>query len=705
MTNLTAILALIDAVLCCGLAVAVLRLRPLSWSQWSFIGGMLALGAESALNALTIRAASPEEIVRWQQARLLAAAFLPGFWLVFSLCYSRGNYREFLHRWRATWIGAFVIPVGIALGFGDQAITGAVRLAAASSWTFMMGWSGKALNLAGLLGAVLILMNLERTFRASVGTMRWRIKYLMLGLAVLFGTKIYITSQALLYSAIQLPLVTVSAAASFVACSLIGLSLFRSRLTAVDIYPSHAVLRHSMTALVAGSYLLLVGLLAKAVAVLGGSASLPIEALLVMIGLVGTTMLVLSDRLRQKTRRFVSRHFRRPLYDYRKVWLAFTGRTTSLMDETDFCRAVAKLVAENFEVLSATVWLVDQDKDKLAFAASTALSESNASDLAHSLGNIHEMIQAMRAHPHPVDIDLAREKWVETLKQCNPEYFNKGGGRVCVPLVSGGEVIGLITLGDRVSGASFSMEDLDLLKCIGDQVAASLRNIKLSQRLVQAKEMEAFQTMSAFFVHDLKNTASTLSLMLQNMSRHFQDPAFQEDAVRGLSKSVTHLNNLIHELTLLRQGLEIKSLDSDLNQVVTAALAGLDGTADSPFVKNLSPLPRILLDPAQIQKVVTNLVINAKEAAAPHGEIRVETARRNGWVVLSVADNGCGMSPEFIRRSLFRPFQSTKKKGLGIGMFHSKMIVDAHRGRIEVESEKGKGTTFRVWLPVPNSNP
>jgi len=460
-----------------------------------------------------------------------------------------------------------------------------------------------------------------------------------------------------------------------------------------------------MTALLAGSYLLLVGLLAKAVAVLGGSASLPIEALLVLIGLVGTTILVLSDRLRQKTRRFVSRHFRRPLYDYRKVWLTFTGRTTSLMDETDFCRAVAKLVAENFEVLSATVWLVDQDKDKLAFAASTALSESNAIDLANSLGNIHEMIQAMRAHPHPVDIDLARETWVETLKQCNPEYFHQGGGRVCVPLVSGGEVIGLITLGDRVSGASFSMEDLDLLKCIGDQVAASLRNIKLSQRLVQAKEMEAFQTMSAFFVHDLKNTASTLSLMLQNMSRHFQDPAFQQDAVRGLSKSVTHLNNLINELTLLRQGLEIKSRDSDLNQVVAAALAGLDGTADFPCVKNLSPLPSIPLDPAQMQKVVTNLVINAKEAAAPGGEIRVETVRRNGWVVLSVADNGCGMSAEFIRRSLFRPFQSTKKKGLGIGMFHSKMIVDAHQGRIEVESEKGKGTTFRVWLPVPNSNP
>ncbi len=155
----------------------------------------------------------------------------------------------------------------------------------------------------------------------------------------------------------------------------------------------------------------------------------------------------------------------------------------------------------------------------------------------------------------------------------------------------------------------------------------------------------------------------------------------------------------------MRQGLDIKPLDSDLNQVVAAALVGLDATSDFPMVKNLSPLPRIPLDPAQIQKVVTNLVINAKEAGTPKGEIRVETVRRNGWVILSVADNGCGMSPEFIQRSLFRPFQSTKKKGLGIGMFHSKMIVDAHRGRIEVESEKGKGTTFRVWLPVPNSNP
>ncbi len=266
--------------------------------------------------------------------------------------------------------------------------------------------------------------------------------------------------------------------------------------------------------------------------------------------------------------------------------------------------------------------------------------------------------------------------------------------------MAGGELLGIMMLGDRVSGIPFSVEDLDLLKCVGDQVAGYLLNIQLSKRLLQAKEMEAFQTMSAFFVHDLKNTASTLSLLLANLPAQFENPAFRQDASRAVSKSVTRINDLIGRLSLLRQKLEIRPREADLNSVVSAAIGDLAEACRATVVRNLQPLPKILLDPEHMQKVITNLLLNANDAIGNQGEILVETAQQNGWAVLSVTDNGCGISAEFLSHSLFRPFQTTKHKGIGIGMFHSKMIVEAHRGKIEVQSEPGKGSTFRVLLPL-----
>jgi signal transduction histidine kinase len=118
------------------------------------------------------------------------------------------------------------------------------------------------------------------------------------------------------------------------------------------------------------------------------------------------------------------------------------------------------------------------------------------------------------------------------------------------------------------------------------------------------------------------------------------------------------------------------------------------------LVKDLHPLPKVVVDREQLQNVVTNLLLNALQAVGSNGKIRVETSQRQGRAVLSVADNGCGMSADFVRDSLFRPFQTTKKKGLGIGMFQSKMIIEAHQGSIQVESEPGKGTKFGVLLPL-----
>jgi len=271
--------------------------------------------------------------------------------------------------------------------------------------------------------------------------------------------------------------------------------------------------------------------------------------------------------------------------------------------------------------------------------------------------------------------------------------------RYCVPLIGGGELLGLLALNDRVTKDPLTLEDFELLKTISDQAASALLNIKLSDRLLQAKEMEAFQTLSTFFIHDLKNLASRLSLTLQNLPLHYDNPAFREDLLKVISQSVERIDSMCGRLSPLSRQLELELAETDVDVLIQSTLASLNGSLRARLVQDLQPLPKIPLDLEEMQKVLINLVLNANDAIRENGEIRVEVRERNGWAILSVSDNGCGMSQEYIANSLFKPFHTTKKQGLGIGLFHSKKIVEAHGGRIEVESQEGRGSTFRVMLP------
>jgi len=168
---------------------------------------------------------------------------------------------------------------------------------------------------------------------------------------------------------------------------------------------------------------------------------------------------------------------------------------------------------------------------------------------------------------------------------------------------------------------------------------------------------------------------------------------------RVLLLTAQRIDDMISRLSAVRQQTNVERSDTDLNQVVSNTLAGVD-MQDVELVQDLRPLPTIRADGEQLRSVITNMVLNARDALALGGRIEVRTEHRGDRVVLSVIDNGCGMSPAFVKDSLFRPFQSTKKKGLGIGLFQSRAIILAHGGGVHVQSEVGKGTSFHASFPV-----
>jgi putative PEP-CTERM system histidine kinase len=698
--NNVAILAYAVALLCGAVAFSVVWNERRSIVHLAFVAGMALLALESVFSGLSWAAPSVQEMAGWQHWKLLTSSLLPGVWLFFAMSYGRGNYREFLSRAKFLLFAALLIPLALVLADDQELIVSATQ-STPGQWSFGLGATGFYFFLFLLAGIVLIGINLEKTYRAAVGVMRWRIKFMILGLGILFAVRFCTSTQILLRHTIDPRLEMVDVGALLVACLLILRSLFRAGHFDLDVYPSHAVLQSSLTVLLAGIYLLVIGVFAKVVMLFKFGDNVIIKAFVFLLAAVLLTILLLSDRVRLRLSRFVSRHFQRPLYDYRMVWRRFTEATASCVNQTDLCQVAVKSATDIFQALSVTIWLVDEPQSQLVFAASSFLTETKAETLQPNKEELVEVLNALHARHEPVDIDAAKESWAAVLRRCHPDEFRKGGNRVCVPMMVGQEIVGLLILGDRVSGTAFTWQDFDLLKCIGDHVAAGLLNTRLSQKLLQTKELEAFQTMSAFFVHDLKNTANTLNLMLQNLPVHFDDPAFRADALRGVAKTITHINRLIGRLGSIRQELQIKPIESDLNELVAKALAGWEEIAGINLKKDLSPLPKMMFDQEQMLKVATNLIFNAREAVtSSSGQVQIQTSQGNGWAVLAISDNGCGMSREFLSRSLFRPFQTTKKNGLGIGMFQSKMIVEAHKGKIEVESETGKGTTFRVFLPL-----
>jgi len=217
----------------------------------------------------------------------------------------------------------------------------------------------------------------------------------------------------------------------------------------------------------------------------------------------------------------------------------------------------------------------------------------------------------------------------------------------------------------------------------------------------EQKQFESFARLSAVLTHDLKNQILSLSLLVNNMERKFHREGFREDAMRTLSETVNNLQNLVSKLSDPRTPTKRIREKSNLTVLVERVLQRTAAQATNKYKVSTQLTPDLFatVDGKAIERVIENLVINALEAMPEGGNLRVVTKVENRNAIVAVADSGKGMTEEFVRDRLFHPFATTKKKGIGLGLYSCRDIVEQHSGRIDVSSKVDVGTEFRIVLP------
>jgi putative PEP-CTERM system histidine kinase len=481
----------------------------------------------------------------------------------------------------------------------------------------------------------------------------------------------------------------------FVGSCLVAFSLARHSLLDVDVAISRDIVKNSIIVLLVGGCLFSVGLVAQAIRMFGGDFSVYLQIMFVFLALVFIGLLLLSTHTRKTAKMFIDKHFFRSKFDYGKEWLRLTDQLSSKLDVYDIASSLANLFAEIFWINTTVLWLFDDREDGFRMVYP---GNGLRADLVRWDPPLAQLL-ADGDRPFLLD-DL----------QKSPDLPEDGGEQIAllkgrgisllVPLMLETKLVGVLGLSKSRYGVPFDTEDLALIYTIARQAASSVLSAQMAERIVQSKELETFHLFSTFVIHDLKNFVSMLSLVVQNMEKNFSNPAFQKDAMGSVSNIVEKMERMMARLSALSAAPIPCKTQMDLNELLRAVMSEMKGTIRSRVVADYRDLPKIWVDPEQMMTVIRNLVRNADEATSNGGEIHLATEVKDGRVLVSVSDNGCGIPREYMEGELFTLFSSTKSDGFGIGLYQAKRIVESHGGRIEAESEVGMGSTFRIRLPV-----
>lgn len=602
-----------------------------------------------------------------------------GAWLGFLVVLLRPLWNGRL-RWPA-WLAAAALLVQV-LAVAVSAMLGSV----AEVLRPLLG--------AWLAQAVIGLILVEQLFRTLPAESRWGIKPLCLGLGAGYIFELYLFADATLFDRIDGDVWAVRGLAHALVIPLIILSGTRNPSWTLRMSISREVVFHSTALAVAGLYLLVIAAAAYYVRYFGGDWGRALQLTLLFAGLVLLGALLASGAQRARLKVLLSKHLFPYRYDYRSEWLRFTQALAAAEKELELGQAVIKALADLVESPGGLLWLRDEyehfvphsrlNRPMLEFTEPASSAFSHYLDEREWIINLDEYRRRQALYE-----DLELPAWLTAI----------GDAWLVIPLKGADALIGFVVLSPPRAQFDVNWEVLDLLKTAQRQAASYLERMLAADALLEARKFDSFNRMSAFVVHDLKNLVAQLALMLKNAKRHGSNPEFQQDMLETVAHVETRMRGLMTQLQ------EKRSIDPPRVVDVATLVRNVCASKKNqlPLVTVLEPLAagaETSAHPERLERILGHVVQNALDATEQNGKVTVAVhiADEHKLRVI-VEDTGCGMSPEFLRERLSRPFQTTKSSGMGIGVFETRQYLGEIGGGLHFDSEAGRGTRVSIELP------
>jgi len=541
-----------------------------------------------------------------------------------------------------------------------------------------------------------LLVLLEQLYRNADVKVKWAIWSLLIALGMISVFDFVLFAQAAMVNQLDFSYWYARGFIAAIGMPLILVSTRRIKDWSVDVFVSREVVFYSSMLLISGLYLLLLATAGYVINYFGGAWGDIISIAFIILGGSVLAALLITERLRREVKVFITKHFFANKYDYRIEWLKSIEQL-EVGESNDYYHTATRIICSSLDIKQgALVKKIVSGKYQCLYQDNYDLNESDLGLLLpidrfcqkHGwIIDVREFVYVENSYPDLLfDADTCRQKHID----------------IIIPIFMNKSVYGFFLLAMPKEQEALNWEDRDLLFSISKQLSNYLSLNEANESLAQSKQFDAFNRMSAFLVHDLKNVQAQLALINSNAKRHRDNPEFIDDVFETIESATGRLDKVLTQLRN-KQVAESSKTNTDVQALIMGVVK--QRNVQLPHVSTELSLERnIVIDEETLSSVLNHLLQNAQEATSDNGWVKIIAKMITGSLHVKISDSGCGMSAEFIANRLFKPFDTTKgNAGMGIGVYEAKQFIEGLDGTMKVTSRENEGSHFEITLPCKYS--